>query len=40
VSELAARHDASVSKPTAMPAEAYADWGGDFEPVRVAWPPA
>jgi uncharacterized cupin superfamily protein len=37
VSEVAARHGASVTEETAVPDEAYADWPGEFEPVRLAW---
>jgi len=40
VNELAARHGASVAQPTSVPAEAYADWGADFTPTRLTWPPA
>ncbi|HEY3463007.1 MAG TPA: cupin domain-containing protein [Gaiellaceae bacterium] len=38
VSELAARHAASVGEATPNPEEAYADWPGDFVPVRLPWP--
>jgi len=38
VSEVAARYNASVAKDTGEPDEAYADWPGDYEPVRLAWP--
>ena len=38
VSELAAKHDASAAKETPNPDEAYADWPGDFVPVRLPWP--
>jgi uncharacterized cupin superfamily protein len=38
VSELAAKHGASVAKETPNPEEAYADWPGDFAPVRLPWP--
>jgi uncharacterized cupin superfamily protein len=38
VSEVAAKHGASVSQPTDEPAEAYADWGRDFKPTRLPWP--
>ena len=38
VSEVAARHGASVAKDTPDPAEAYADWPGDYVPVRLPWP--
>ena len=39
VSETAAKYGASVSKETDKPDEAYADWPGDFQPVRLPWPP-
>jgi uncharacterized cupin superfamily protein len=39
VSELAASYGASAAKETADPDEAYADWPGDYEPVRLPWPP-
>lgn len=38
VSEVAAKHGASAARETNDPDEAYADWPGDYEPVRVAWP--
>jgi len=38
VSEVASKHGASVAKETPNPDEAYADWPGDFAPVRLAWP--
>jgi uncharacterized cupin superfamily protein len=37
VSELAAKHGASVATETASGDEAYADWPGEYEPVRVPW---
>jgi uncharacterized cupin superfamily protein len=40
VNALAARHGASVVAPTDSPAEAYADWGREFTPTRLDWPPA
>lgn len=40
VSEAAARHGASAATETADPDEAYADWPGDYEPVRLPWPPS
>ena len=40
VSELAARYGASAPQQTADPAEAYAEWRGDFTPTRLSWPPA
>ena len=39
VSEVAAQHGASVAQETSKPDEAYADWPGDYEPVRLPWPP-
>ena len=39
VSEVAAKHGASVVEETADPDEAYADWPGEYEPVRLTWPP-
>lgn len=39
VSEVAARYGASVAKETSDPDAAYADWPGDWEPVRLPWPP-
>jgi uncharacterized cupin superfamily protein len=38
VSEVAAKHDASVAQDTPNPDEAYADWPGDYELVRLPWP--
>jgi len=38
VSEVAAKYDASVSKETNDPDEAYKDWPGDYVPVRLPWP--
>jgi uncharacterized cupin superfamily protein len=38
VSEAAAKYGASVAKETDQPDEAYADWPGEYEPVRVPWP--
>jgi uncharacterized cupin superfamily protein len=40
VSEVAAKYGASSAKDTDVPDEAYADWPGDYEPVRLPWPPA
>ena len=40
VSELAAKYGVSVAKATDDPDEAYADWPGDYEPVRLPWPPS
>ena len=38
VSEAAAKYGASVARETDKPDEAYADWPGDFQPVRLPWP--
>jgi uncharacterized cupin superfamily protein len=38
VSESAARYGASVATETGNPDEAYADWPGDWEPIRLPWP--
>jgi uncharacterized cupin superfamily protein len=38
VSEVAAKYGASVAKETAEPDEAYADWPGEYVPVRLPWP--
>jgi uncharacterized cupin superfamily protein len=40
MSEVAARHGASVATETDQPDEAYANWPGDWEPVRLPWPPS
>jgi uncharacterized cupin superfamily protein len=40
VSEVAARHGASVVTETTSGDEAYADWPGEYEPARVPWPPS
>jgi uncharacterized cupin superfamily protein len=37
-SEVAAKHGASVAQETPSPDEAYADWPGEFAPVRLRWP--
>ena len=39
-SEVAAKHGASVEKDTGEPDEAYADWPGEYEPLRLPWPPS
>jgi uncharacterized cupin superfamily protein len=39
-SEVAAKHGASAAKETRNADEAYADWPGDYQPVRLPWPPA
>lgn len=38
VSGVAARYGASVAAETDEPGEAYADWPGEYEPVRLPWP--
>ena len=38
VSATAAKYGASVEKATAEPNEAYADWPGEYVPVRLPWP--
>jgi uncharacterized cupin superfamily protein len=38
VSQVAAKYGASVAKETSEPEEAYADWPGEYEPVRLPWP--
>ena len=38
VSATAAKYGASVAKATAEPDEAYADWPGEYVPVRLPWP--
>jgi uncharacterized cupin superfamily protein len=40
VSEVAAKHGASVATDTGVPEEAYADWPGEYEPTRLPWPPS
>jgi len=37
-SEVAANHGASALKETDKPDEAYADWPGEYVPVRLPWP--
>jgi hypothetical protein len=39
VSAVAAKYGASAAEETAEPDEAYADWPGDYAPVRLPWPP-
>jgi len=39
VSEVAAKYGASAAKETGVPDEAYADWPGEYEPMRRPWPP-
>ena len=38
VNEVAAKYGASVETETEIPDEAYANWPGEYEPVRLAWP--
>jgi uncharacterized cupin superfamily protein len=38
VSDVAAAYGASVATETTVPDEAYADWPGEFRPVRLPWP--
>jgi uncharacterized cupin superfamily protein len=38
--ELAARHGASVTQDTDSAAEAYAEWGANFTPTKLDWPPS
>ena len=38
VSEVAAKYGASAAKETGEPDEAYADWPGDYRPLRLPWP--
>jgi uncharacterized cupin superfamily protein len=40
VSEVAAKYGASAAIETDSGDEAYADWPGDYLPVRLPWPPA
>jgi uncharacterized cupin superfamily protein len=42
VSEVAAKHGASVAQETSDPDEAYrsVEWPEGFEPVQLAWPPS
>ena len=37
-SEVAAKHGASATKDTYDPDEAYANWPGEYLPVRLPWP--
>jgi uncharacterized cupin superfamily protein len=39
-SEVAAKYGASVAKDTDVPDEAYAEWPGEYGPVRLPWPVA
>jgi len=38
VSEVAAKHGASTAQETPNPDEAYADWPGNYDLVRLPWP--
>lgn len=38
--ELAARHGASVAQDTDSAAEANAEWGANFTPAKLDWPPS
>jgi uncharacterized cupin superfamily protein len=38
VSEVAAKYGASVTTETGEPDKAYADWRGEYLPVRLPWP--
>ena len=38
VSEIAGKYGASVATETSSGNAAYADWPGDYEPVRLPWP--
>ena len=38
-SELAAKYGASAVEDTEVPGDAYADWPGEYKPVRLPWPP-
>jgi uncharacterized cupin superfamily protein len=38
VSDAAAKYGASVAEETDEPDEAYADWPGEYVPVRLPWP--
>jgi uncharacterized cupin superfamily protein len=38
VSAVAAKYGASVENETDEPDEAYADWPGEYKPVRLPWP--
>jgi uncharacterized cupin superfamily protein len=38
VSEVAAKYGASATKDTGEGDEAYADWPGEYQPVRLPWP--
>jgi uncharacterized cupin superfamily protein len=38
VSDVAAKYGASVARETGEPDEAYADWPGEYVPLRLPWP--
>ena len=38
VSEVAAMYGASAARETDEPDEAYADWPGEYRPLRLPWP--
>ena len=38
VSEVAAKFGASAVQETGDPDEAYVDWPGEYQPVRLPWP--
>jgi uncharacterized cupin superfamily protein len=38
-SEVAAKYGASAARDTDDPDEAYADWPGEYLPLRLPWPP-
>ena len=38
VSAVAAEYGASAARETSEPDEAYAEWPGEYEPVRLPWP--
>src|SRR5829696_7898445 len=38
VSPVAAKYGASVGMETAIPDDAYADWPGEYQPLRLPWP--
>jgi uncharacterized cupin superfamily protein len=38
-SRVAEKYGASASKDTYEPDEAYADWPGEYQPLRLPWPP-
>ena len=38
MSDVAAKYGASAARDTRDPDEAYADWPGEYVPVRLPWP--